>query len=171
MTVQVASSAGPMTVPVSLQTGAPAASPTTTDSADVPKSIPDDNAAGVTSNLVLGAGRVADLDARINSLTHPYVSDLEIDLESPAGTVVRLFNRHGGSADNFTGTVFDDEAATAIAAGAAPFTGSFRPHQPLSAFDGQSTAGTWRLTVRDRSLADIGTVNGWGVRRTLYDCS
>ena len=43
----------------------------------------------------------------------------------------------------------------------APFTGSFRPFEPLSAFDGQPATGTWRLVVRDREFLEAGTLNGW----------
>ena len=63
---------------------------------------------------------------------------------------MRLTNRNGGSGDNFTNTVFDDEAATSITAGAAPFTGSFRPVDALSAFDGQTVQGPWVLQGRRR---------------------
>ena len=70
---------------------------------------------------------------------------------SPRSTLV---NSRGGSGDNFTNTVFDDEAATAIGAGAAPFTGSFRPEEPLSAFDGKPVNGTWTLRIADVAAGD-----------------
>ena len=93
-----------------------------------------------------------------------------IDLISPAGTTVRLANRNGSSGDNFTSTVFDDEAATAISAGAAPFTGSFRPVQPLTAFDGQTIAGTWTLRVADVAGEDVGTLSAWNTKTNGYAC-
>ena len=86
-----------------------------------------------------------------------------IEVIGPDGTTVVLSNSRGGSGDNFTNTVFDDEAATAIGSGAAPFTGSFRPDQPLSAFDGKSVNGTWRLHVVDAAGADVGTLSDWGM--------
>jgi subtilisin-like proprotein convertase family protein len=120
---------------------------------------------------VAGAGRIADVNIAIGSLNHTFDSDLTIDVVSPAGTTVRLFNRHGGSGDNLTSTVFDDQAATSITAGAAPFTGSFKPFEALSAFTGQDANGTWRLVVRDVASLDTGTLNSWSQVRQDYTCT
>ena len=83
----------------------------------------------MTSTLsIAGSGTIQDLDVRIPDMTHTFDGDLEITLIGPGGSPsVTLVNNRGSSGDNFTNTVFDDEAATAISAGAAPFTGSFRP--------------------------------------------
>lgn len=102
--------------------------------------------------------RVIDLNVRFN-ISHTYDSDLMITLVSPNGTTRTLVNRRGGSGDNFTDTVLDDEATTAIANGVAPFSGSFQPEQTLSAFDSVSAQGTWYFVVRDMAALDIGTVN------------
>ena len=84
---------------------------------------------------------------------------------------MRLANRIGGSGDNFTNTVFDDEAATAIASGAAPFTGSFRPFQPLSAFDGADDPGHLDAAGRPTSPADdVGTLSSWNTKTKGYTC-
>jgi hypothetical protein len=84
---------------------------------------------------------------------------------------VLLANRRGSSGDNFTDTVFDDEAATAIGSGAAPFTGSFRPEEPLSALDGKSITGQWKLRVSDQAGEDTGTLDSWGITRRSPNCS
>ena len=171
LTISVASSGGTTPVAVHLSTGRPG-SGTTYGSSDVPKAIPDNTPAGVTSTRTIQAsGPVSDLNVTVGQITHTFIGDLTIDLISPAGTTVRLFNRTGGSGDNLTGTVFDDEAATAISDGAAPFTGSFRPAQPLSAFDGEPLHGTWKLRVADNALEDTGTLSAWSTTRTVLECS
>ncbi len=111
--------------------------------------------------------RITDLNVNLN-LTHTNDSDLVITLTSPtvngvAGKTVTLFNRRGGSGDNLTNTTFDDEASTAIANGNAPFTGSFRPEDLLSTFDGLNTLGTWTLKVADRMRGNTGAVTGWSL--------
>lgn len=172
LAITVTSSSGGTTIPVSLRTGRPGGGLTTTSSTDVPKSIPDNDSAGVLSNnVVSGSGILSDLDVTIGSLTHTFVGDLTIDLISPAGTKVRLFNQHGGSGQNFSNTVFNDEAATAISSATAPFTGSFRPFEPLTAFDGQQVNGTWKLHVVDHALQDAGSLNSWSHTRRVYVCS
>lgn len=172
LTIKVASSAGGLRLPAGLRTGQAGGGLTTQASTDVPKSIPDANPVGVvSSNVVASFGFVSDLDVTIGSLTHTFDGDLTIDLTSPAGTTVRLFNRNGGSGDNLTNTIFDDEAATAVASGTAPFTGSFRPFQALTAFDGQQVNGTWNLRVADHAGTDVGTLDSWSHTRQVYVCS
>jgi subtilisin-like proprotein convertase family protein len=126
----------------------------------------------VTSTRTIQAsGLVSDVNVTVGQITHTFAGDLTIDLISPAGTTVRLFNRNGGSGDNLTGTVFDDAATTAISDGAAPFTGTFRPAQPLSAFDGEQLHGTWKLKVVDNAGDDTGTLSAWSTRISPIACS
>jgi subtilisin-like proprotein convertase family protein len=172
LTVTANSSAGQVQIPFSVLVGKPSTNTITRNSADVPKAIPDNNGTGVTSVLAANTlgSRVSDLNVAIGQITHTFDGDLVIQLTSPQGTTVTLSNRNGGSGDNFTSTVFDDEAATAISSGAAPFTGSFRPVQPLSAFDGQTIGGTWTLRVIDTAGEDTGTLSSWGTATRGYAC-
>ena len=103
---------------------------------------------------------LADLNVKLN-ISHTYDSDLYIHLKGPDGTDVLLVNRRGGSGDNFTNTVLDDQASKSIASGYAPFTGSFRPDGSLSSFNNKNARGTWTLVVEDRAYYDVGTINSW----------
>ena len=124
--------------------------------------IPDNNVTGVNSNLVVSGaiGGIADLDVTLN-VTHTWIGDVVATLTSPSGTVITLISRRGSSGDNLTNTVFDDQAASVISAGTAPFTGRFRPETPLSNFSGQLANGTWTLNVSDRVSTDTGTLLNW----------
>ncbi|MFZ0060575.1 MAG: proprotein convertase P-domain-containing protein [Pyrinomonadaceae bacterium] len=122
-------------------------------SVDVPINVPD-------------VGAVNDVNVRVR-LNHTFDGDLEISLVHPDGTVVLLSDNRGGSGNNFgtgtsdcsgTPTIFDDEAGTTIASGSAPFAGSFRPDQMLSALDGKLTNGTWKVRFSDTAMLDTGTV-------------
>ena len=98
LTIDVTTSAGrPRLDHPATRTGAAARPGHAYNSTDVPKAIPDDDPTGVTSNLTIGTVAVNDLDVRIGGVDHGFVSDLAIDLISPAGTTVRLFNHHGGA--------------------------------------------------------------------------
>lgn len=148
-------------------TGAARASVVVT-STNVPVSICD--LCTVTSTLNIGSHlALTDVNVRLTNLTHTFDADLRISLISPSGTTVVLSDRRGSSADNFIGTIFDDQALTAIANGAAPFTGSFRPDASLSAFNGQDAFGTWTLRVADMAGADVGSINAWGLELTSND--
>jgi len=108
---------------------------------------------------------VSDLDVRI-SVTHANVFDLQIFLQSPAGTRICLnmytFNEFFEGAD-YTQTVFDDEAQLSIKEALPPFTGSFRPLEPyrLSDFDGQDIYSIWRLQIYDAWDWDTGVLDSF----------
>jgi subtilisin-like proprotein convertase family protein len=137
----------------------------------LPAGIPDNSVAGVTSTLSVPVAQVlTDVNVRVQ-LSHTYVGDLHIKLQSPLGTEVVLLDRPGypassfGCADDDMDATFDD-AATLVnethCAGATPWiTGGAKPAQLLSAFNGQSSLGDWVLTVSDRAAQDVGSLLAW----------
>ena len=97
------------------------------------------------------------------SIAHPYDSDLWLVLRAPSGTLVTLSRLSGGSGHDYTDTVLDDAAATSISAAVAPFTGSFRPYEPLSALAGEDANGIWELRVADLYVGNAGSITGWSI--------
>ncbi len=135
-------------------------------SANVPLPITDHNT--TVSQLTIGELSSPIVDANVHlTLTHTYDADLLITLVAPDGTTVTLAQNNGGSGDNYTSTVFDDQAATAIASGTPPFTGSFRPTTPLSVLVGKSAGGVWELDVADQAGGDVGTLVNWSLELLL----
>ncbi len=109
---------------------------------------------------------IHDIDVGI-SLTHTSVFDLQIFLQSPAGTRICLnmynpFDEFFVGA-NYTNTIFDDEADVSIEESEAPFTGRFRPRTGnlLEVFDGQVSFGLWRLQIYDSFYADTGNLDSF----------
>ena len=138
-----------------------AGTPVVVDSTDTPLPIPDSNPTGVRSAVsVTSPYDVLDVDVLVN-ITHTYDGDLDIELIGPNGVSVELTSDNGGTGENFIDTLFDDEAAQSITEGSAPFTGSYRPEQPLSTLDGIPAAGNWTLWVVDDAGVDLGTLNSW----------
>jgi subtilisin-like proprotein convertase family protein len=103
------------------------------------------------------AATISDIDVQLDVL-HGWVADLDMYLISPAGTRVLLVDDEGTSGDNFSGTIFDDEAVQPITSASAPFTGHFQPEGSLAAFDGENTSGTWILEVTDDTQYVAGTI-------------
>jgi subtilisin-like proprotein convertase family protein len=134
---------------------------------DIAVAIPDNNPTGVDIPLTIAdVMTLSDVNVRFR-LNHTFDRDLIISLVHPDNTVVTLVSRRGSSGVNFgtgtndcagTPTVIDDQAATAIAAGTAPFAGSFKPDSPLSVLNGKASNGTWKLRVSDVADRDTGTV-------------
>jgi subtilisin-like proprotein convertase family protein len=159
---------------ISIRVGAGGQATTTYVSTNVPRAIPDNNTTGVTSTVdVADTGTVVDVNVSL-SITHTWDADVEVELIGPNNTVVLLTADHGSSGDNYTNTVFDDQATSPVSTGTAPFTGSFQPDQPLSVLNGINANGTWTLRVRDDASSDIGTLQAWSLiltRTTPYTCT
>jgi subtilisin-like proprotein convertase family protein len=121
-------------------------------------------------------GKITDVNVTIN-INHTWDGDVTGYLVAPDGTWVTLFVNVGGGGWNFTETTFDDEAPTSIAAGAAPFTGSFKPQGFLSKLDAHAPNGTWTLVLNDNLAPDAGTLVSWSLaidtaeKSTLTDAS
>jgi len=134
---------------------------------NVPVTIPDNGTA--VSTLQVGQNvTLSDVNVRVE-INHTYVGDLIVSLRSPAGTTVTLLSRPS-CGDNNMNVTFDDSSNVNLqnhCNGTTPwYSGVARPYQPLSAFNGQSSAGTWTLTVSDNQGADTGTLVDWELLTT-----
>ena len=135
-------------------------SPSTTSLGLPPIAIPDGPGGVATASATIASSSpsfVADVNVTVN-IDHNFDGDLTLVLISPSGTRIVLSDRNGAGGDDYTNTVFDDAAGTSITAGAPPYTGSFRPEEPLSALYGESALGTWTVEVTDNAAGDAGTI-------------
>ncbi|HIB36433.1 reprolysin-like metallopeptidase [Mesonia sp.] len=131
---------------------------TYTTSVSLPASI-DDGANGLGDVLVLpfdvsALGEVTDINVDLQ-INHTWVSDLIVALESPQSTQKNLWLFQCGSADNFD-ILFDDSGQNVICG--SPTTGTFKPSDNLSDFNGEDTEGTWFLLAADAASGDTGSV-------------
>jgi len=116
---------------------------------------------------------IRDIDVRISS-THTSVFDLQLFLQSPAGTRIclNMYNPFDEffEGENYSQTIFDDEADISISLGEAPFTGRFRPREPyrLSIFDDEDVYGSWRLQICDMWDYDTGTLDSFELIITTH---
>src|SRR5262245_6575848 len=164
--VAITSSLGTVTRTFNLQIGKPWVTVAATYvSGNVAVPIPDLGTVDIPVN-VFDAGFVSDVNVRVR-LDHTRDADLTLTLISPDGTPVTLARNRGGAGDDFgvgtndcagTLTVFDDSAVIPIGAGAAPFTSTFIPDSPLSAFNGKPLSGRWILRITDTAPGEVGTV-------------
>ncbi len=155
-------------------------------SGDVPVSIPDSGSGRtpgetVTSTLQGPDLTLTDLNLIFEDLRHTYLGDLHIDITSPAGTKATIIRstwepQDGplGGGDNFINTFLDDQTPTNITSGNGPYTGSYNVNfgdisNPLSIFNGETSLGTWTVSITDWYPADTGTLNAWGLMFTGID--
>jgi subtilisin-like proprotein convertase family protein len=120
------------------------------------------------------------------NLTHTWVGDIGILLIGPGGQVLELSTGNGGGGDNYTNTVFSDQASNFITSGSPPYTGNFRPegrvtnlnnpysnvpplgtHTFANTYNGLSGDGAWTLHINDYVIADIGELISWSITFNL----
>lgn len=167
---------GTFTIPVTVPSGSAGAPVQFDNPANL--AIPDLSSAVSTITVASAAPSVGKVAVSLY-LTHPSAGDLVLSLRSPAGTTVRLAANRGGADDNYgTGcgnpdnrTTFDDAAATKIAAGTAPFVGSFTPEESLAAFLGEDPNGDWQLLIDDTVTGDVGELRCWSLFISPPECS
>ncbi|WP_179009176.1 proprotein convertase P-domain-containing protein [Winogradskyella forsetii] len=123
--------------------------------------------AGTETNSIINVSDdfiiAPDVLVSIN-LEHTFDADLEIFLIAPNGLIIELSTDNGAGGDNYTNTVFDDQASALIIDGIAPFTGSFRPEGVLSGLIGNEAQGDWILKIIDDAGADGGMLLSWSLQ-------
>src|SRR5262249_13889018 len=141
--------------------------PQTIVSTDVPKPVPD--LTTITSTLPVSGFAANQVISNLTvnlTVNHTFDSDLIMILVAPDGTQTVLVNHRGPGGQGFVNTTFDDNAPIPIRFGAPPYTGSFKPDQPLSQFLGHAINGTWTLVVSDTVGFDSGVLQNWSLNIT-----
>lgn len=101
--------------------------------------IPDNQSAGISSEIVVEeGGAITALSVNVD-ITHTYRGDLKVKLVRDDGSEVTLHSRKGGGADDLQETFV------------------------VTDFDGEDASGTWRLVVSDHAGADTGSLNSWSI--------
>ncbi|BCY13966.1 hypothetical protein L3i22_090540 [Actinoplanes sp. L3-i22] len=170
----------PTSSTVVVPTGQPATAVTDFAYAGPPVAIPDNDPTGISATVaVSGVGYASSLTFSIDGtacstdtasatvgLDHTFVGDLVGTLTGPDGRTATLFARTGGGGNNLCQVVFDDAAATPFSSASsanAPFTGSWRPADPLADLRVSPVDGTWTFHVADRAGSDVGSIRAFSL--------
>ena len=131
----------------------------THEAGDVPKNITANGTPTVESKITLATGgAISDVNIKKIQGTHSFFKDLEVHLIGPSGTDVLLWkDKCSGYNGNFN--IGIDDGATGPFNCPPPNTGAaYKPATPLSALNGQSSAGIWTLRVKDNQVSSGGTL-------------
>ena len=202
-TVNTSSSLGASTFTFSFRVGTASGTgaPITYTRTESPAlTILDNRPVGVTSTInITDDFEIADLNYRINSITHGFADDIVAGLRGPTsyGTTPVAFigalvdNGFGGV--NITNMVVDDQATEDMLEApnaSAPYSRSFQtvynnaiwaslgfgPEDAvgqLSRFNGTSTKGDWKTVISDQFAVGAGTLGGWSliITPTAFTCT
>ena len=110
-----------------------------------------------TVNVPASTGTISDVNVMVN-FTHEKLSDVEIQMVNPQGTVVNLYNnRSCGGIQSTLALQFDDDG---VALDCSKITSQVVvPVDLLSVFNGKDPKGTWTLRVRDAVTGNLGKIN------------
>lgn len=136
-------------------------------STDTPTPIPDNGSAELVLTVPQGSP-IQDVDVLVD-ITHPFDSDLRVELVSPGGKKVLLAEAVGTWGDDFSETTFDDQAEVSIVSSLPPFSGRYRPAEALAGLAALASAGTWTLKISDLRARYVGRMEAWGL--TLVTCA
>jgi subtilisin-like proprotein convertase family protein len=176
----------PTSSTVTVKTGQPAAAATTFAYTGEPVAIPDNAPAGASVTIpVSGLGHAGTVTFSIDGATcsatagattvgidHPFVSDLTATLTAPGGRSATLFSGDGGAGNNLCQVVFDDAATTpfdGVLAARNPFTGTWRPDDPLDPLLTDSVDGDWTFKVVDDAARDVGSIRAVSLHLTGFE--
>jgi subtilisin-like proprotein convertase family protein len=102
------------------------------------------------------AGKVSDVNVDLG-FTHSFLSDVQIDLVSPKGTIVKLFNGECGDVNSHLLLHYDD-LGSILSCGQTSLQ-SVVPSEVLSAFNGENAQGVWKIRARDIYKGDTGVLD------------
>ncbi|QXP80528.1 MULTISPECIES: reprolysin-like metallopeptidase [Winogradskyella] len=110
----------------------------------------------VNNNAIINGNLKINVD-----VTHSYVGDLVMQLQSPSGSFANIWARNCNTGVSDIDLTFQDGSPDIICA--SPTTGTYAPDSPLSVFDGESINGDWNLAFVDYYTGDTGVVNSWSI--------
>ncbi len=110
-----------------------------------------------TVSVPASTGTVSDVNVSLN-VTHQRMSDLEIEIVSPSGNLISLFNRNcSGTSTTSLALQFDDDGTTLDCSKTT--SQIVIPVDYLGTFIGENPQGNWTLRVRDNESGLFGTIN------------
>ena len=118
----------------------------------------------VTSKItILGNGAISDVSISKIKGFHEYFDDLDVALQSPAGTKIILFEDQCASFGSSFDFGLDDNASKPFSC--PPTMGNvFKPKEPFSIYQGEESAGEWLLTVKDDKVSGGGELSEWTLK-------
>lgn len=131
--------------------------------------IPDDGCGTsevVESITYVGTSTVDDINVFV-SIEHTWRADINIEIESPTGTIVQLFDGSNSGLEDNLEVIFDD--AGAVISNANHTLDGLEDETVtsdvdlLAAFNGESADGSWTIRICDDAGGDTGKLLDWSI--------
>ena len=133
---------------------------------DTPVTIPSNSINTQTATIDYSTNNnelVHDLNVSIE-ISHTWVADLTLELQSPEGTTVLLVEEEcGNNFEDIDATFTDNGIALSCNNNPPAISGIINPIETLSSFKGEDPNGTWTLSVSDSFQQDGGTIDDFSI--------
>jgi subtilisin-like proprotein convertase family protein len=127
---------------------------------------PEDGATTLSSSVINVEGNGIVTSVTVDALVdHADVSELMLELVSPEGTVISLWDMQ--CAGNAGMDVTFSDAGTAVTCDT-PVTGTVLPQDALSGLNGEQVNGDWTLRIGDMVTGNTGELTSWSLN-VCYD--
>ena len=114
----------------------------------------------VTLPILEGTGYYS-VTVLLDTIIHPAINELTMTVTHLGITDTIVYGLSGGQ--DFINTYLDDFALNLISTSAAPFTGIYKPYNPLAVFIGSELNGEWILEIKDNLAGNDGMLKSWGL--------
>ena len=141
--------------------------------------IPDNAGSAVIELNVTDSVLPTNIIVKVN-ISHLYLGDLIVNLVSPSGKIINLYNRELTIEDNFVNTVFtSNQTAPSITTGSQPYTGTWRWKRAATVgrapyisnvitmtplLNDYDSFGTWKVVAMDMAGSDVGVFNSASIK-------
>jgi subtilisin-like proprotein convertase family protein len=107
--------------------------------------IPDNDPVGIKDTFSISkSGEIKKISVNVD-ITHTYIGDLEVGLDTPFGSSIILFKGKGENNNDLVETFSSTE------------------NNVLAGCNGKSMKGDWTITVKDKVARDAGRLNSWQI--------
>lgn len=118
----------------------------------------------ITDNIL--TNKISEVKISLRDVSNVEVDKIKFSLihGSTEVAIIDVLTKTGTG--NFTNTVLWDQATTLIDSGQSPYTGTFKPQNPLSSFNNSDPAGNWIIKITYTGNIKTGVIKSWGITLT-----
>ena len=128
------------------------------ESVDLPKNMTSNGKPTIEAKVIVNqGGPIKSMEVHQIKGYHEFFKDLDVHLISPQGTDVTLWTARCGNFNGFFNFRLNDEAPGGFLCPPPNNGTAYKPQNPLSAFTGQNSTGTWTLHINDTQYGGGGT--------------
>jgi len=116
----------------------------------------------ITSSIIIQESGIVNEVTVSMDITHSWIGDLTLTLESPSGKKAVILQEICGNEDKIK-LIFSNNGSGNIPCSPPVSENIFAPLESFDIFSGEEINGTWKLLVADGVELDGGTLNSWSL--------